>query len=94
MARKSILTDLFVAKIHAELKKPNATMHTVARKLRCSPSTIYRATGGKGRLDSGKTTAWVASAKRVKAQRRSHRNSVSRAKPHGNAKRKLKPRAA
>jgi hypothetical protein len=82
MARKSILTDTFVAKIHAELRKPKATMHSVARKLKCSASTVYRATGGKLRLDMGETTAWVASARRqrAKAQQRPAKRSTAKRK--------------
>jgi len=64
MARKSILTDTFVAKIRTELGKPNANMRSVASKLKCSPSTIYRATGGKRRLEGGTTEAWLANGRR------------------------------
>jgi len=78
MARKSILTDAFVAKIHTELKKPHATMHSVARKLKCSTSTVYRATGGKGRLDSGKTTAWVERARRQRTKTRNRKYYVNK----------------
>ena len=110
MPRHSILTEKFVAKIHAELRKPGANMHAVARKLGCSPSTIYRATGGKARLASGKTTVWVESARRQRVKRgnkstrqtpqqryQSKKAKIANSKLRKGPqgpKRKLKPRAA
>lgn len=89
---KSLLTPAFVAKVHTELKKSGASMHSVARKMNCSPSTIYRATGGKECLLAGKTTAFVEKARRERTKRANAQRAKAKAKskPHGNTKRKVR----
>lgn len=48
---QKILGEAFATKCRNMLKVPGANMHSVARKLGCSPSTVYRATGGKKRAN-------------------------------------------
>jgi hypothetical protein len=60
MPRLSVLTETFIAKCDKEIVKPHATLHTVARKLNMSISTIYRATGGRKAALKRKAGASVA----------------------------------
>lgn len=46
---RKILGEAFAEKCRALLKVDGADMYSVARKLDCSYSTVYRATGGKRR---------------------------------------------
>ena len=54
----------FVAKAVKLLKMPEHTIHTVARRMRCSPSTVQRATGGKSldleaAIGAGAVRVWL-----------------------------------
>lgn len=65
---QKILGEAFAAKCARLLKVKGATMHSVARYLECSPSTVYRATGGRKRVVAHDTTKWVEATRKARAK--------------------------
>jgi hypothetical protein len=78
MARKRIITEAFVAKATKALKKKHATIHTVARDLKTSPSTIQRATGGKRAAEMGRRSAYLSQIEKAAQARHNASNRKSR----------------
>lgn len=102
---KKITTDLFIKKCRAELRRPEASIHSVARKMQCSAVTIYRVTGGRARVLAGTSDGWMreqaaakaaggkTTRKRQKQVRRNKKLAHKRA-VKARQKRKLTPREA
>lgn len=55
---RKLIGEAFKSKCEA-LMAAGGNIHTVARKLKCSPSTVYRATGGKKRSTEGDSEKWI-----------------------------------
>lgn len=75
---RKILGDGFAKKCRELLKAPHANMLTVARKLECSPSTVYRATGGKKRA-AVTAVKWVEETRKARTKT-GRKNSVGATK--------------
>ena len=103
MPRPAVLTDTFIAKCDKELVKEGQTLHTVARTMKKSVSTIYRATGGRKAAllrAKGETVARPYEVQRAAEQRKDrtrasvrkagakHRKAVAKAKPRAKSRRR------
>lgn len=104
---KKITHEGFIKKCRAELAKPNASIHSVARRLKCSAVTVYRVTGGRARVLKGTSQAWMearateaaAAGKTTRKKQRAEgrkararKKTAKRRASKATRKRKLKPR--
>lgn len=64
---RKIIGEAFKAKCAKLLQEPGANIHTVGRKLKCGPSTVYRATGGKRRVLAD-ASEWVETTRKARTK--------------------------